>query len=87
MRAENAMELNASTCHPERSFGRRISRDVSDFATSRLFAQDFRPKSRDKAFKAEILREILRPKEGLRMTLPLNCTDHQLNCTDHQQTR
>ncbi|PYY13495.1 MAG: hypothetical protein DMG61_13170 [Acidobacteria bacterium] len=42
------------------------------FATSRLFGQDFRPKSRDKAFKTEILREILRPKHGLMMTVIQN---------------
>src|SRR5215813_1125527 len=51
------------------SFGRRTSRDVSDaFVLFWLFGQESWAKSRDAATKFETFREVLRPKEGLRMT-------------------
>jgi len=52
------------------SFGRRISRNVSGLlAVSGLFYECLSlPKSLQRAIKFERLREILRPKEGLRMT-------------------
>src|SRR5690348_12738637 len=52
------------------SFGRRISRNVSALITfSRLFDRPLTsPKSLERATNFETSREILRPKEGLRMT-------------------
>ena len=47
-----------------------ISRNTSDYiALSRLLAQEFSCKSLDSASMSEALREVLRPKEGLRMTV------------------
>ena len=52
------------------SFGRRISRNVSDaVAISRLLGERFWVKSRDMATRSEASREVFRPKEGLRMTV------------------
>src|ERR1700745_1742129 len=60
--------LNSVILSP--SFGRRPSRDVSDaLASSRLLTQNLGPKSQDAATKSDIFREVLRPKEGLRMTV------------------
>src|ERR1700746_3713422 len=51
------------------AFGRRISRDASYFlAASGLFGRGFLVKSRDRAIKSDTFREILRPKDGHRMT-------------------
>ena len=50
--------------------GRRICGDDSDLiALSRHFHQNLWPKSRETAFKSDTFREILRPKEGLRMSV------------------
>ena len=55
--------------------GRRISRDVSvlDPANGVLRPEmtEFRPKCREAATKSDIFREVLRPKSGLRMTIPI----------------
>jgi TolB protein len=59
--------LNSVILSP--SFGRRTSRDASDFiGPSRLFAKGPQPKSLDAATTSDIFRQVLRPKEGLRMT-------------------
>src|SRR5207302_2047749 len=52
------------------SFGRRTSRNASGvFALSRLLTQNIWPKSQEETTECETSRQVLRPKEGLRMTV------------------
>jgi hypothetical protein len=50
--------------------GRRISRDVAGLiAVNRLSGQGLLLKSRGTTWKSDTFREVLRPKDGLRMTV------------------
>src|ERR1700746_3506514 len=59
------------------SFGRRISRNASDFHSAGVALRPktwiFRERAIQAAIKSEIFREILRPKEELRMTVFQSC--------------
>jgi hypothetical protein len=50
------------------SFGRRISRDISILNAVSGSSGEILVENRATAFRSEIFREILRPKDGLRMT-------------------
>jgi len=59
-----------TNCHPEPLFwAKDLPRCVGLNCGLVAFSPESRPESRDKARKAEISREVLRPTSGLRMTV------------------
>jgi hypothetical protein len=57
-------------CHPEPFFwAKDLPRCVGLARSVLALSREFWPKSRDAAIKSEIFREILRPEDGLRMTV------------------
>src|SRR5579872_3555859 len=69
--AHNMTEANKQTVILSRVFRRRISGKTSGLTCAvAAFIRRAWPKSQERAFSAHTSREILRPKPGLRMTVP-----------------